>query len=211
MSYEKQLRTLGSSGLKRRRLRGDLMALYSFLRRGSGEGGADVFYLGSRDTTHQMLAVTASEEDKNLKGLETTECSQVHDEIHHKPDGSHPRVLKELQNVMVGHLSIICKRSWKRGDVPADWKLASVIPVYKKVMREDPGNHRPVTCLVDEGKAVDVFFLDFSKAFHTVSHSILLDKLSSCEMSRYMVRWVKNCLNGKAQRVVVNGWCSNMK
>ncbi|KAK4824758.1 hypothetical protein QYF61_018492, partial [Mycteria americana] len=36
--YEEQLRTLGLSGLERRRLRVDLIAPYSFLRRGSGEG-----------------------------------------------------------------------------------------------------------------------------------------------------------------------------
>ena len=33
-----------------------------------------------------------------------------------------------------------------------------------------------VTRLMDEGKAVDVVYLDF-KAFDTVSHSILLEKL----------------------------------
>ncbi|PKU47065.1 rna-directed dna polymerase from mobile element jockey-like [Limosa lapponica baueri] len=36
-----------------------------------------------------------------------------------------------------------------------------------------------VTHLVDEGKAVDVVCLDFSKAFHMVSHSILLEKLAA--------------------------------
>ncbi|KAK4832963.1 hypothetical protein QYF61_026789 [Mycteria americana] len=51
MSYEEWLRTLGLSSLEKRRLRGDLIAPCSFLRRGSGEGGADLFSLGSSDRT----------------------------------------------------------------------------------------------------------------------------------------------------------------
>ena len=62
-----------------------------------------------------------------------------------------------------------------------------------------------VTRLVDEGKAVDVVYLDFSKAFDTVSHSILLQKLADHGLGRYTLGWVENWLEGRAQRVVVNG------
>ncbi|KAK4813862.1 hypothetical protein QYF61_001960 [Mycteria americana] len=62
-----------------------------------------------------------------------------------------------------------------------------------------------VTCLVDEGKAVDVIYLDFSKAFDTVSHNILLEKLAAHGLGRCTLHWVKNWLDGQAQRVVVNG------
>jgi len=62
-----------------------------------------------------------------------------------------------------------------------------------------------VTRLVDEGKAVDVVYLDFSKAFDTVSHSILLQKLAVCGLDKYTLGWVRNSLEGWVQRVVVNG------
>ena len=61
------------------------------------------------------------------------------------------------------------------------------------------------TCLLDEGKTVDVVCLEFSKAFDTVSHSILLAKLVARGLDGHTLRWLKNWLDGRAQRVVVNG------
>ncbi|NXF84353.1 RTJK polymerase, partial [Sclerurus mexicanus] len=42
---------------------------------------------------------------------------------------------------------------------------------------------------LDDGKAVDVVYLDFSKAFDTVSHSILAAKLRRCGLDDQVVRW----------------------
>jgi len=62
-----------------------------------------------------------------------------------------------------------------------------------------------VTRLVDEGEAVDVIYLGFSKAFDTVPHSILLEKLAAHGLDGCTLHWIKNWLNGRAQRVLVNG------
>ena len=62
-----------------------------------------------------------------------------------------------------------------------------------------------MTHIVDEGKAVDVICLDFSKAFDTVPHSMLLEKLAAHGLDGCTLRWIKNWLGGRAQRVVMNG------
>ncbi|KAK4829216.1 hypothetical protein QYF61_002481 [Mycteria americana] len=46
-----------------------------------------------------------------------------------------------------------------------------------------------VTHLVDEGKAVDVICLHFSKASDTVSHSILLEKLAAHGLDGCTLCW----------------------
>ncbi|CAM5162425.1 unnamed protein product, partial [Eretmochelys imbricata] len=66
-----------------------------------------------------------------------------------------------------------------------------------------------ITGSVDEGKAVDVLFLDFSKAFDTVSHSILVSKLRKYGLDECTIRWVESWLDCQAQRVVINGSMSS--
>ncbi|CAM5085183.1 unnamed protein product [Eretmochelys imbricata] len=66
-----------------------------------------------------------------------------------------------------------------------------------------------ITGSVDEGKAVDVLFLDFSKAFDTVSHSILVSKLKKYGLDEWTIRWIESWLDCRAQRVVINGSMSS--
>ncbi|KAK4810800.1 hypothetical protein QYF61_008773 [Mycteria americana] len=60
------------------------------------------------------------------------------------PDGIHPRVLKELADVIARPLSVIYQRSWESGEVPVDWKLANVIPIFKKGQRDYPAEMDPL-------------------------------------------------------------------
>ena len=53
-----------------------------------------------------------------------------------------------------------------------------------------------VTCLVDEGLAVDVVYLDFSKAFDAVPHNILVEKLAAHGLDGCTLRWVTHWLDG---------------
>ena len=75
------------------------------------------------------------------------------------PDGIHAKVLKELADVMVGPLSIIYQKSWRSREVPADRKLANVIPIYKKSLREDPGNYRPGSLTSVPGEIMEKIIL----------------------------------------------------
>ncbi|KAK4831196.1 hypothetical protein QYF61_015928 [Mycteria americana] len=198
--------------------------------------------------------------DGDQNGPPIIQGEMVSDLLHHLdthksmgPDEIHPRVLKELADVLTKPLSIIYQQSWLTGEVPADWRLANVMPIFKKGRKEDPGNYRPVsltsvpgklmeqiilsaitrhvdnnqgikpsqhgfrkgrscltnlisfcnkvTRLVDKGKAVDVVYLD----------SILLEKLAAHGLDGCTLRWVKNWLDGQAQRVVVNGVYSSWR
>lgn len=48
--------------------------------------------------------------------------------------------------------------------------------------------------LVDQGKPVNVIFLNFSKAFNIVFQSILMNKISSKQLDEIIMWWVSNWL-----------------
>ena len=59
--------------------------------------------------------------------------------------------------------------------------------------------------LVDRKHSVDVIYLDCAKAFDTVSHSKLLQKIHSYGIKGKLYDWIKAFLANRRQRTVVNG------
>ena len=65
-----------------------------------------------------------------------------------------------------------------------------------------------LTRLIDEGHAVDVLYLDFSKAFDKVHHRRLLDKCRGLGVEGKVLEWIRVWLEGRKQKVVLNGEAS---
>jgi hypothetical protein len=60
-----------------------------------------------------------------------------------------------------------------------------------------------VTKINDNGKAADIFYLDFAKAFAKVPRERLLVKMQAKGITGKILSWVRNWLENRTQRVVV--------
>ena len=58
---------------------------------------------------------------------------------------------------------------------------------------------------IDENKYIGVVFLDLKKAFDTVDHHIMLQKLSKYGLSANAVNWFRDYLTGREQRTKIMG------
>lgn len=60
-----------------------------------------------------------------------------------------------LADVTTRPLLMIFEQSWESGNVSVDWKLTSIVPIFK----DDPGNYRPVSLILVTDKIVEKIIL----------------------------------------------------
>ena len=223
-----------------------------FTQEQSGElPKAKSIYLGGEEGLLQKIQVgvkAVKEQLGNIRGDQAL-----------GPDNMHPRVLRDVAEQVSELLTEIFNPSLESGQVPENWRVANVTPLFKKGSREELGNYRPVSltsvvwkvletlikdqlrthlntyklsngsqhgfikgssCLanvlefyeavsdwVDEGKAVNIVYLDFKKAFDKVPHRRLIAKVRACGVAGQVANWIVNWLVDRKQRVAVSGGC----
>ena len=177
------------------------------------------------------------------------------------PDNISGFVIKNCAVSIAYPLSLLFNLSFNTGQLPEEWKLANIVPVFKKGDRSSIENYRPIslTCIVSKifekcirdaildyckskihdnqhgflpnkscntqmlpfihdislglnaNKDTDVVYFDFAKAFDSVNHDIILEKLrNEFKINGLMLKLIKEYLKGRLQRVLVNGTYSSI-
>ena len=119
------------------------------------------------------LKVTELEVETLLNSLDTNKATGS-DEIP-------ARLLKETASIITPSICKLFNKSLQQGTVPQDWKLANVVPVYKKGDKEYTENYRPISLLPIISKVLERYIFmnirqHFSGIIYDHQHGFLQGK-----------------------------------
>ena len=69
--------------------------------------------------------------------------------------------------------------------------------------------YHTIGSVLDASGQADIIYLDFSKAFDSVNHKLLLHKLQSFGIIGNLLSWFNSYLSNRIQRVVLEGHASD--
>jgi hypothetical protein len=191
--------------------------------------------------------------EETLRKLNTTKAIGV--------DGIPTFILKHFSKILAPSLTVLFNFSIQFSVLPREWKIANVVPIFKKGTHNNICNYRPISLLpvvskvlercvheyifnlsrnliaenqfgfypgrstssqlikcyteislnLENNYQTDVIYLDLAKAFDSVPHNLLLEKLKKFGIGGKLLKWLQNYLTGRKQRVVVEGYSSSYK
>lgn len=170
------------------------------------------------------------------------------------PDKIHGKILKNCAKNLAAPLALLFQTSYYTCSIPSEWKVANVVPVFKKGSKNAVQNYRPISltslvmkvyerviasevlsivegkieprqhgflplkscesqlipftdslarCL-NKGSRTDIIYFDFAKAFDSVNHDIILDKLKNqYGINGLLLKFFVEYLSSRVQRVAI--------
>lgn len=218
--------------------------------------------INSQDKKHYTSYLTKRISTSfNFSFLETSETLKLINSLKTKHssgyDGISVKFLKSIAPHIVDPLNIIINQSLATGIFPDSLKVAKVIPLFKKDVREIVDNYRPVSLLTAFSKVFEkvayiqlsnyfktnklfyssqygfreehstetaslelidrvisdlenkrnsiTVYMDLSKAFDTLDHSILINKLKYYGIDGIELQWFHSYLTNRVQFVDIDG------
>ena len=201
----------------------------------------------------ETIEVSLENLTKNLKSLNIRKASG--------PEGINARILRETADQLAPALKIMFEKNLDEGTLPYQWKEAHVVALFKKGIKRDANNYRPVsftsicgkflekivrdnivktlesqgvihkdqhgfrggrscctqllevievwTRWFDLGLPWDAIYTDFSKAFDSVPHQRLLNKIHAHGIRGKLLKWIESFLSNRRQRVILGSQKSN--
>ena len=127
------------------------------------------------------------------------------DPLNYRPVSITSAPCKVAERLIANHIldyldqeDILCRRQFgfRKGRSTEDQLLLS----YGKIAKD-----------LDLGYKVDAIYLDFSKAFDVISHSILLEKLEAIGLPPLILGWIRSFLCGRSMHVSVGSSSSSQR
>ena len=125
------------------------------------------------------------------------------------PDGIHPRILKEASSQVAQPLTMLFQKSLNTGILPKEWKLGTVVPIFKKGNRQDPGNYRPVSLTAVPCKILETLIRDCLMThlmteglLHSDQHGFRPRKSCSSQLLEVLQDWSCSVEHGESVDVL---------
>ena len=102
-------------------------------------------------------------------------------------------MIKELKETLLVPLKTLFEKSLNSGRIPEEWRDATVVPLYKKGKRSEPGNYRPVSLTVITGKLLErivketmMGFIETNDLFNESQHGFRSGRSPQTNLIEYL-------------------------
>ena len=123
------------------------------------------------------------------------------------PDELHPRLLKELAQLIARPLTLLYQMSLDLGTVPDDWRIAYVSPIFKKGSRSKASNYRPVSLTSVLCKIMESFVRE-AMLHHLIENNLLTKKqygfLTGRSTTLQLLHYLDRCAESVSKGCVVD-------